>query len=184
MRVACNWADRYNPQCLTRRSQTMNRKLIDEYEFGGGKLRKAIGGLSEKDLRWTPPPDAAIGLWSIQQIIIHLMDSDLISAYRMKLIIAEDNPVMLGYDQSRFAANLFYAEQDTENAMKIFDLNRRQFARVLRSLSDSAYARTGRHNERGLLTLEQYLQGTINHLDSHIEFIRKKRDKLNKPLRD
>jgi hypothetical protein len=102
----------------------------------------------------------------------------------MKLIIAEDNPVMLGYDQSRFAANLFYAEQDTENAMKIFDLNRRQFARVLRSLSDSAYARTGRHNERGLLTLEQYLQGTINHLDSHIEFIRKKRDKLNKPLRD
>lgn len=162
----------------------MNRKLIDDYEFGGGKLRKAIGGLSEKDLLWTPPPETGLGLWSIKQVIVHLMDSDLISAYRMKLIIAEDNPQLLGYDEKKFAANLFYADQDTENALRIFDLNRRQFSRVLRSLFDSVYARSGTHNERGVLNLEQYLQGTVHHLDHHVGFIRKKRDKLNKPLKD
>jgi uncharacterized damage-inducible protein DinB len=162
----------------------MNRKLIDEYEFGGGKLRKAIGGLSEKDLRWTPAPDAGVGLWSIQQIVIHLMDSDLIWAARMKSIIAEDNPMIVGYDESKFASHLFYAEQDAENALRIFDLNRRQFARILRSLSDSAYARTGRHSERGVITLEQSLQWMVEHVDHHVEFIRQKRQKLNKPLRD
>jgi len=161
----------------------MDRKLIEEYESGGGKLAKAIEGLSQQDLLWVPAKEAGIGLWSIQQIVIHLMDSDLIWAARMKRIIAEDHPVILGYDETKFAASLFYELQDAAKAVQILDLNRRQFAKALRKLPDSAFQRTGEHNERGPITLEQSVRAMVEHLDHHVKFIRLKREKLGKPLK-
>jgi len=159
----------------------MDRKIVDQYETGGDKLKAAIAGLSKQEMLWTPPPEAGIGNWSIQQIVLHLLDADLIWAARMKCIIAEENPLLLGYDESKFAASLLPAEQDADNAVRIFDLNRRQFTRVLRKLPDSAFSRTGRHNERGVITLGQCVQREVEHVDHHLNFIRKKRDKLGKP---
>ena len=69
----------------------MDRQVIDEFETAGEKLAKAIGGLTTQDLLWVPPPGAGIGRWSIQQIVLHLMDDELIWSARMKQIIAEAN---------------------------------------------------------------------------------------------
>lgn len=162
----------------------MDRKVIDEYEAGGSKLQRSIAELSKQDLLWIPPFDAGIGAWSIQQIIIHLLDSDLIWSSRMKLIIAEDNPKILGYDESKFAARLFYQDQDAESAIALFTLNRRQFAKVLRKLPDSSFSRTGNHNERGPITLGDSLEMMVRHVDHHLGFVAKKREKLGKPLKD
>lgn len=84
----------------------MDRSLIDQYEKGSDDLRMAVRGLQRDDLLAYPVP----GTWSIQEIVIHLMDSDLISADRMKRIIAEENPSLIGFDESRFVKNLFYQE--------------------------------------------------------------------------
>jgi len=162
----------------------MDPKLIDQYEAGGGKLRRSIGGLSSEDLLWIPPPDAQIGRWSIQQIVIHLMDSDLIGTNRMKSIIAEDHPTILGYDENKFAASLFYEVQNAESAIGLLDLNRKQFAKVLRKLPDSTFERTGMHSERGSITLGQCLQQRVEHIDHHLGFLFKKREKLGKPPKD
>jgi uncharacterized damage-inducible protein DinB len=162
----------------------MDRKLIDLYESGGSKVQRAITGLSSEDLLWLPPPDSQVGRWSIQQIAIHLMDSDLIWVNRMKSIIAEDHPTILGYDESKFAANLFYEAQNAESSIGLMDLNRRQFTKVLRKLPDSSFSRTGLHNERGSITLGQSVQWMVEHVDHHLGFISKKREKLGKPLKD
>src|SRR5580658_2398426 len=134
----------WGPRSATRRSSytesfIMDPKLIDLYESGGGKLQRSITGLSNEDLLWVPPPDAQIGSWSIQQIVIHLMDADLIGTNRMKSIIAEENPTILGYDESKFAASLFYEAQNAESSIGLLDLNRKQFAKVLRKLPDSSF---------------------------------------------
>src|SRR5579864_484422 len=102
----------------------MNRQLIEEYAKGGDSLRMAVRGLAREDLLAFPVP----GTWSIQQIVIHLVDSDLILADRMKRIIAEENPTLIGFDETKFAKNLFYDEQSVEDAITIFDINRRNFA--------------------------------------------------------
>ena len=154
----------------------MDKALIDQYEAGGEKLRAAIRGLSVQDLQAFPVP----GTWSIQQIVIHVMDSDLISADRMKRIIAEENPTLIGYDETKFSKNLFYNDQPAEDAATILDLNRKLFARVLRKMPDSAFARTGMHNERGQITLGGYLKAVVDHLDHHLKFIHTKRAKLGK----
>ncbi len=51
--------------------------VIDHYEAGGEKLKGAVSGLTREDMIWKPT-DSALGLWSIQQIVMHMLDSDLI----------------------------------------------------------------------------------------------------------
>lgn len=156
----------------------MNRQKIDEFEKGTDSLRMAVRGLSREDLLAHPVP----GAWSIQQIVMHLMDSDLILADRMKRVIAEENPTLIGFNESKFAANLFYEEHSVEDAVAMVELNRRNVAAILRKLPDAAFNRSGMHNERGELKLSDLLAGAVNHLSHHLKFIVEKREKLGKMM--
>jgi hypothetical protein len=160
----------------------MDRNVIDDFETGGEKLAKAVRGLTPKELLWVPAPGAGIGRWSIQQIVMHLMDDELIWSSRMKRMIAEDNPEIVGFDESKYAAKLFYDQQDAQVAVQILDLNRRQLSPMFRKLPDEAFARTARHNDLGLINLGQSIVWTNEHLDHHILYIAMKRDRLGTPI--
>jgi hypothetical protein len=160
----------------------MDSKLIEHYAAGGEKLALAIRGLTREDLLTIPAADASVGRWSIQQVVIHCMDSDLIATDRIKRMIAEDNPQLIGYDENKFVQNLLYHEQPAEQAVQILDLNRKLFANVLRKLPASAWERKGTHNERGVVTAGKYLKSTVDHLDHHLNFIHKKRAHMGKEM--
>lgn len=149
----------------------MNRGLIDEYEAGGPRLRAAVAGLGDEQLKRRP----ADGSWSIQQIVIHLCDSDLVGSDRMKRVIAEERPLLVGYDESKFAERLHCDDQSIVDALAVFETNRRQMARVLRALPDEAFDRWGIHDERGKVTLLELLSGYIGHLEHHLRFIERKK---------
>ena len=157
----------------------VNRDLIEQFARGGPKLIDALRGLSKPELMSFPVP----GTWSIQQIVIHLMDSDLIACDRMKRVIAEENPTLIGFNETKFVEKLLYHEQSVEEATTVFSLNRKNMAKILRGLPDSAYQRIGTHNEVGVLTLEQLLETYTKHLEHHLQFILKKRAILGKALR-
>ena len=160
----------------------MDHNLIEHFEGGGEKLALSIRGLTREDLLCAPPADANVGRWSIQQVVIHCMDSDLVSVDRLKRMIAEDNPTLIGYDENKFAANLLYDEQDAAQAAAIVDANRKLFAKVLRKLPESAWSRKGTHNERGTLTVGGYLKSTVDHLEHHLKFIHAKRAHWGKEM--
>jgi hypothetical protein len=115
------------------------------------------------------------GTWSIQQNVIHLLDSDLVASDRMKRIIAQDKPLLIGYDETAFSQKLFYHEQSAEDALTMFELNRRATAAILKRLPDEAFARAGVHNERGLVTLGDMLNTYIRHVDNHLMHVLRKR---------
>jgi hypothetical protein len=158
--------------------ERMNRTLIDEYAAGPKLLENAVQGLTKADLSATPIP----GTWSIQQIVVHLVDSDLVASDRMKRVIAEDRPSLIGYDESKFAAALHYDAQPLEDAVELFALNRDFTARILRKLPDSAFGRVGVHNEKGEVTLADLVADYVEHLEHHLSFLKKKRALLGKPL--
>jgi uncharacterized damage-inducible protein DinB len=156
----------------------VDSSMIEQFERGGEKLRQAVAGLSREDLTAFPVP----GTWSIQQIVIHLMDSELIGIDRMKRVAAEENPLLIGYDETKFSQRLFYDQQSVESALTMIDLSRREFAKVLRKLPAEAFARTGIHNEVGKVTLGELVKKYVHHLDHHLKFIAEKRAKLGKAL--
>jgi hypothetical protein len=152
--------------------------LIDEYERGADAVTRGVEGLTRDELLSYPVP----GTWSIQEIAVHLMDSDLIGADRMKRTIAENRPSNLGYDENAFIKHLRYDLQDARTAGEIFAANRRLFTVVLRALPDEAFSRVGVHNENGPETLETQLGKYVKHLEHHMTFLRRKRAMLGKPL--
>jgi hypothetical protein len=154
----------------------MDQSLLNRYEAGAEKLRQAIAGLSEQDLKASPIP----GKWSTQQVVIHLADAEVASADRMRRIIAQDQPPLLAWDENLFLQRLFYHDQSVADAVSIIDLTRRQLSRVLRKISEADWRRSGVHNERGPLTLTDVLTSATNHLEHHLKFIAEKRAKLGK----
>ncbi len=152
----------------------MVSKLIDAYLVGPQTLRQAVAAMSREQLVSRP----VAGKWSTLEVVCHLVDSDQAWIHRMKRIIAEDRPLFIGYDETRFARGLAYQERDLEEELTIFESMRRQMARILRTLPAEAWARDGVHNERGLLTLEQHLQVEVDHVSHHVKFIAEKRRAL------
>jgi len=149
----------------------MDSKLIDEFEHEHRKLRTAIAGLTREQMKAFPIP----GTWSIQQIVLHVVDSAIIGTDRMHRIIAMDNPMIQAYDETQFTKNLHYHEQSVEDALAMLELNGRQAARLLRCLPPEAFSRSGIHLEAGKITLEEMLRRNVMHVDHHLKFIEKKK---------
>jgi uncharacterized damage-inducible protein DinB len=149
-------------------------QLIDDYLAGSSVLRRAVTGLTREQVLARPVP----GKWSTLEVVCHLTDFDPIYADRMKRVIAEDKPTLLSADENRFAAALAYQDRDLEEELTIIEHTRRQMARILRNLPESALQRQGIHNERGPLTLEQLLTGAAKHIAHHVKFIEEKRKAL------
>jgi hypothetical protein len=156
----------------------MDRAIIEQYAQGADLLTKSLAGLSPADFAAFPVPNT----WSIQQIVMHLMDSDLIGSDRMKRVAAEDNPLIMNYDETRFAERLHYDKGDTVMAGQLFSLNRKATAAMLRQFSDETFDRGGIHSQRGKITLAGLVQGYHEHLHHHLKFLYQKRQLLGKPI--
>lgn len=155
-----------------------DRTLIDRYERDAETPLRSIAGLTSAELLAFPIP----GTWSIQQIVLHWMESDLISTDRMKRIIAMDRPQIIAYDETAFSQKLFHHEMDVQAAGQVFALNRRMTAALLRRLPDEAFDRVGVHSQRGSVTLADFVKIYIDHVESHLVHLRRKRELLGKPL--
>jgi hypothetical protein len=149
-------------------------EMIAAYLAGAQTLRHAVRGLTREQLLARP----IAGKWSTLEVVCHLADFEPIGADRMKRIIAEDQPKLLGASEVRFAAALAYHDRDIEEEMAIIENTRKQMARILRTLPAAALERVGHHNERGPLTLERLLTINTEHIQHHVKFIEEKRKAL------
>jgi hypothetical protein len=102
----------------------------------------------------------------------------------MKRMLIEDNPPLMYADETAYVDKLFTHDQDLDDALTLFEVGRRQFARVLRKLPPTAFERTGNHNRAGFVTVGGYVVSYIKHIDDHLDFVLKKRANLGKPLKE
>ncbi len=147
---------------------------ITLFEAGPAKLRAGCAGLSAAQLNTRMAP----GTWSIQEIAVHVLDSDLASTHRMRRIVAEHNPLLVAYDENLFIAQLPSDRCDIEEVLALFEANRRFTARWLRTLSADDLARAGIHTQRGRVTVLQLIEIYAHHVDHHMVFVDGKRKGL------
>jgi uncharacterized damage-inducible protein DinB len=157
--------------------QSSHAELIDAYLASLPRLRRAVADLSPEQLRARPVP----GQWSPLEVVCHLVDSEQAWCHRMKRVIVEDKPLLIGYDESRFTAGLAYHQNELAEALDLLETMRRQLARTLRGVPDSAWSRTGIHSEFGLMTLEDMLRAEVEHVPHHLNHILEKRRAMGLP---
>jgi hypothetical protein len=144
--------------------------LVDQYKAGYAEVQRALEGITEKELDARPAP----GKWSPREIVHHLADSEMTSAVRLRLLIAEDRPAIRGYDQDAFARRLYY-DRPVAASLAAFRFARESTGEILDRLTGAQWAREGTHSESGAYSVERWLEIYATHAHKHADQIRKAR---------
>lgn len=146
------------------------RTLIEKYKDGFRAVIDALQGISEKELDAHPAP----GKWSAREIVHHLADSEMTSAIRFRRLLAEDRPLIQGYDQDEFARRLYY-NRPIHASLEAFRAARTTTAEILERMTEAEWAREGTHTESGRYTVERWLEIYAKHAHDHADQIRRAR---------
>lgn len=130
-------------------------------------LDRRLAGLDDDALRRPEAP----GRWSLLEVVHHLADSELVWAYRMRCVLADDGAPLTGYDQDRWAVALRYRQAALDDVLALLRALRRANLALLRSLDDAQWQRAGLHSERGRETLADMLRLYAGHDLVHLRQI-------------
>jgi hypothetical protein len=131
------------------------------------RVRHLIEGQPEEVLR---RPEAR-GKWSAVEVVQHLADAELISAYRLRAMVAEGRPTHPGYEGTEWATRLHYRDVDPSDALHQFELLRRLNLRLLDSLSPEDLRRITLQHERGEESLDHMVRLFAGHDLVHLRQI-------------
>jgi hypothetical protein len=145
-------------------------RAIAEYEEGYRAVTEALAGASERELDAREGPNE----WSPREVVHHLADSEMTSAIRLRRLIAEEDPLLVGYDQEEFARRLYY-NRPIEASLAAFKAARETTAQILHLLTEEEWARVGTHSEYGRQSVEDWLGYYRSHAHEHADQIRRAR---------
>jgi len=123
------------------------------------EVDKRAAGLTEEQLRQPEVP----GKWSMVEVIRHLVDSEVVWAYRVRTVVAEDRPTLKGYDQDLWVQNLRYRGLRVPDLIADLRALRDCNLRFLRGLDSEERQRVGLHSERGEETVDHMLRLYAGH---------------------
>jgi uncharacterized damage-inducible protein DinB len=148
--------------------------LLEKYLQGYEILKGSIEGLTPEQMKTVP----GTGKWSIHEIIIHVVDADLMYAGRIKRTLAEENTILLPFDQDAWAKHLYYHQTDLQTHLELFRLLRESTAQVLRNIEAADWEKKGHHPEVGELTVQQLVEALIEHVATHVRRVKTIRAQL------
>src|SRR5436305_950856 len=123
------------------------------------RLKKAIQGLTPKQLKWKPEP----GKWSIAEVLAHLADAEIVGSWRMRLIVGASGTTVQPFDQDVWASMFRYAERDAKQSLEVFRVLRENNLAMLKALPKDAWQHYGMHQERGKETMANVVRMFAGH---------------------
>jgi len=144
--------------------------LVAQYKDGYAQVMSALDGATDEELDRQPAP----GKWTPREIVHHLADSEMTSAIRLRRLLAEDAPVIVGYDQEEFARKLHY-DRPIDASLEALKGARATTTEILERMTEAEWAREGTHTESGHYTVLQWLEIYAVHAHDHAAQIRRAR---------
>ena len=144
--------------------------LLDRYARGAGAVDEALAGILDDDLDRRPPS----GQWTAREIVHHLADSESMAYIRLRRLVAEDEPLIEGYDEPEWARRLHY-DRPIEPSLAVLRAVRASSHQLLTSLTTDEWSRVGTHSEGGAYTVGRWLGIYAAHSHEHADQIRRAR---------
>ena len=144
-------------------SQAERVTLIEQYARGPALVREALAKVPTEALQWRP----AAGKWSVHEVVVHCADSETNAALRIRYLLAEKQPLIVGYDQDAWARLFDYHAQPLEDALTATAAARGRTLPLLRSMTEADWTKAGRHTESGPYTASDWLRVYAAHLEGH-----------------
>lgn len=106
--------------------------------------------------------------WAMREVLAHLADSDVVWAWRIRLILAQHRPQLTGYDQDLWSTRLGYRDSDPRDSVALFSILRKTNLRLIERATPEDLKRVGVHLERGEESLAHQLRLYAGHDILHL----------------
>jgi DinB superfamily len=146
--------------------------LIATYREGHAAVLASVAGITDAELDARPTGE---GEWTPREVVHHLADSEMTSALRLRRLIAEEQPVIAGYDEAEWARRLHYDDRPIGPSLDALAAARATTADILARLTDAEWGRVGTHTESGAYGVERWLEIYAAHAHEHADQIRRVR---------
>lgn len=133
------------------------------------QVSRLVANAAPRQLNQPPAP----GEWSPRQVLNHLADSDLVHGTRLRMIVAQDRPTIVGYDQDAWAERFGGLDAEPSETVERWRVLRRANLRLYESLSSEEWERVGVHSERGPESVQLNVQLLAGHDRVHLDQLRR-----------
>ena len=134
-------------------TQAMRAQAIQEIAAVPAGVRAATQGLNDAKLD-TPYRD---GGWTVRQVVHHVADSHLNAYVRCRLALTEMEPTIKPYEESAWAKLEDAAHSPIDVSLRLLEPLHERWVTLLRSVKTEEFARTFRHPDHGVKTLDWML---------------------------
>lgn len=148
-------------------SKDERKQAVEQIRSMHARLAVAVAGLTEEQLD-TPYGE---GKWTPRQVVHHVADSHMNALARMRLILTEDQPTWFAYKQDEWAKTPDVLTLSPQVSLDIIRGVQERMARLLESLSEADWQRSGNHPERGMMTIDDLAALYARHGDKHVGHI-------------
>jgi len=155
-------------------TQAMRAQAIQEIAALPAAVRAATQGLNDAKLD-TPYRD---GGWTVRQVVHHVADSHLNAYVRCRLALTEMEPTIKPYEESAWAKLEDAARSPIDVSLRLLEPLHERWVTLLRSVKAEEFARTFRHPDHGVKTLDWMLflyAWHGKHHTAHITELRKQK---------
>jgi len=114
--------------------------------------------------RWT---------WTPLEIVGHLVDVEFVYGFRVRMILCQERPTILGMDQEKWVAGQRYNEREAGELIADFRGVRGANLKLWRQVRPEQMSRVGVHSERGEESLGLMLKMHAGHDLSHLDQIKR-----------
>ena len=133
------------------------------------EIDRLIKGVSPAKLCKQPAPEK----WSVNEIVAHLADAEIVSGFRIRLILGAPGTPIVAYDQDKWVKSGHYDKRDPQQSVEQFRVLRESDLALLESLKPEQWKHYGMHSERGQESIEHIVRMIAGHDINHLQQIEK-----------
>lgn len=155
--------------------RTERTQLIERYRTGTADVEAALARISDAELDRRPAdPDE----WTPRAVVHHLADSEAMAYIRLRRLIAEDEPLIVGYDEPEWARRLHY-DRLIAPSLAVLAAVRASSLQLLEAIDEPEWERAGIHRESGPYGVTDWLRIYSAHAHEHADQIRAARAEVH-----
>ena len=128
------------------------------------KIARLLRGVSKRRLMTR----SGRGKWSVAEILAHLADAEVVTGFRMRLILGSNGTPIQAFDQDVWAAYSHYGKHDPRLSFEAYRALRERNVSLLESLPGKMWKFYGMHSERGKETITRMTEMAAGHDINHL----------------
>jgi len=110
--------------------------------------------------------------WTPHEIAAHMADVEVMLAWRIRSVLAEDSPTLQPMDEELWGTTLYYRERELATSLSTFAANRQANLELLRFAGETGLDRPFNHPQFGDRPLRIMVEHIADHDIEHLKQIR------------